>query len=127
MTSWAARVRLAGPGATVVFALPRVFSVLTLLTLAACSPVDAEQLADVVATSGDAASGEALYGRHCERCHGIAGDGEGAERGPVLAGLGLSDEDIAHTILAGPYVMPSFAEETVADLADLTAYVASLQ
>jgi cytochrome c553 len=78
------------------------------------------------ATAGKADAGRAFWqAQMCQYCHGV--DGEGAW-GPDLAGRGLSEAQIKHS-LRQPYgLMPAYTETQVSDqtVADLQAFFATL-
>jgi len=76
------------------------------------------------APQGDAAKGKAVWEeRACLNCHG--GLGEGAF-GPDLAGRGLSYTQFVKAVREPWGIMPAFPQFTDQELADLTAYFASL-
>ncbi len=97
---------------------------MTLVLLLACAAeVDPVRMDDVLALEGDPVAGEAIYEERCQECHGPSGDGQGS--GPPLSGL--SEEEVLEAVLAGPCFMPSYADDlSDQELADVTAYVASL-
>jgi mono/diheme cytochrome c family protein len=76
------------------------------------------------APQGDAAKGKANWeDRACMNCHG--GVGEGAF-GPDLAGRGLSFAQFKKAVHEPWGIMPAFPQFTDQELADFTAYFASL-
>jgi mono/diheme cytochrome c family protein len=76
------------------------------------------------APQGTAAAGKAVWdARACRNCHGA--NGEGAF-GPDLAGRGLSYAQFRKAVHEPWGVMPAFPQFTDQELADLTAYFASL-
>ncbi len=80
---------------------------------------------DEPAAAGDVAAGkQAVESGDCAGCHPGAGTSEGV--GPVLAGAGLSTEQIETTIVEGRGVMPG-GLVSGDELADVVAYVESLQ
>lgn len=99
--------------------------------------------------SGDPIKGGVLFGRHCAKCHGIDGSGEGIGTGvtlsrersflvmpPSVTNAGFlasaSDELIKHTILhgrSGSLPMPAFKDKNLDDkeINSLVAFVRSQQ
>jgi len=76
------------------------------------------------APQGDAAKGKANWeNRACLNCHG--GVGEGAF-GPDLAGRGLSFAQVKRAVQQPWGIMPAFPQFSDQELADFTAYFASL-
>jgi cytochrome c551 len=71
---------------------------------------------------GGAERGEVLFAEECAGCHGRGGTGG---TGPVLAGSGLDEQEIADAIDRGRGIMPP-AIVTGQNAADVTAYVASI-
>lgn len=80
--------------------------------------------ADILALTGDAASGETLFVDNCESCHGVAGVGGS---GPALAGDFEAEEEDINVILDGEEDMPGFADSlSDQDIADIAEYLLSL-
>ena len=80
------------------------------------------------ALAGDPAAGKAMWDepmRWCKRCHGQNAEGGW---GPDLAGRGLSFEQVKRAIRQPWAIMPAYTamQVTEKNLADLTAYFASL-
>ncbi|MFM2162559.1 MAG: Cytochrome oxidase, cbb3-type, subunit [Pseudomonadota bacterium] len=75
---------------------------------------------DILALTGDAQAGEALYATHCSVCHNADGSGS---TGPSLRGESLDGETVA-VILQGEDAMPAFGD-TFSDqeVADLLAWL----
>jgi cytochrome c550 len=73
-------------------------------------------------TAGDVARGERVFASACAGCHGAAGEGG---TGPVLAGSGLTADEITTRIREGGGVMPA-GIVTGQDEADAVAYVVSI-
>src|ERR1700722_16214914 len=100
----------------------------TLLAVTLASPVLNHQLFlhAAPAQAGKADVGKAFWQvQMCQYCHGV--DGEGAW-GPDLAGRGLSEAQIKHS-LRQPYgLMPAYTETQVSDqtVADLQAFLSTL-
>lgn len=90
---------------------------LALTSLAACAEADPEMPTRVLALTGDANAGTAVYGRKCISCHGADGEGRGSMAAMVPA---LSDEDLAQVIAGGGHV--SQDGMTDQEAADLMAY-----
>jgi cytochrome c553 len=105
-----------------------VVSAGTLLAITLAGPVLNPQLFlhAAPAPAGKVDAGKAFWqAQMCQYCHGV--DGEGAW-GPDLAGRGLSEAQIKHS-LRQPYgLMPSYTETQVSDqtVADLQAFFATL-
>ncbi|MCB9680999.1 MAG: cytochrome c [Alphaproteobacteria bacterium] len=113
---------------------PVTLLVVATLSLAACDDdyllptVDTEVVADrtdtILALSGTATDGAAVFTASCEQCHDAAGDQ--AKVGPALRPYMASAEDatIANLVLAGvPPSMPSFSTLLDQDVADLIAWL----
>jgi putative heme-binding domain-containing protein len=88
----------------------------TLHTVAdAGSPVKAyeRRLPEVLARSGDAKSGAALFAKHCNVCHTF--DGAGGRVGPDLSGVRNQPVDalLLHIIVPDYEIAPGFAAYTV--------------
>lgn len=90
-----------------------------LISLLACADENREN--DILALTGDATSGEALYAT-CSGCHGT--DGSGGDGGPDIQGEG--GREALETILYGEDSMPGYEGWTDQDLADVLAYVETL-
>jgi mono/diheme cytochrome c family protein len=99
--------------------------------LAACSgDADKEGTGDrvdtILALTGDAAAGDALYVSSCQLCHGTNGEGipnSGSDLRPV------GDAELVETILYGVdgTAMVAFEDQfSDQDVADLTAFVLTL-
>ena len=73
---------------------------------------------------GTVAAGKVVFTQNCAGCH--AGLGTKPGYGPKLAGKGLSEADIRNMVNNGGSLMPSGLVEGQ-DLADVVAYVSSLQ
>jgi mono/diheme cytochrome c family protein len=76
------------------------------------------------AAAGDAAAGKGFFTNTCQGCHSNGGQEAGV--GPKLAGAGLSADRIKTQIVNGGGAMPP-GLATGADLANVTAYVLSIQ
>ena len=74
--------------------------------------------------AGSAAAGRQVFAQTCAGCHAALGMRAGF--GPKLAGQGLSAATIRTTVEDGPGQMPAGLVEGQ-DLADVVAYVESLQ
>jgi cytochrome c len=93
-------------------------------------------LAMTPAVAGDAAAaerGEALLGKHCSRCHAIAGTGESQHpQAPPFRTLGkryrieFLEEALGEGIISGHPDMPEF-EFAPADVGAIVAYLKSIQ
>ena len=73
---------------------------------------------------GTAAAGKQVFAQNCTGCHTALGTQAGY--GPKLAGKGLSKAAIRTAVRTGPALMPAGLVEGQ-DLADVVAYVSSLQ
>lgn len=73
---------------------------------------------------GDVAAGQAVFAESCDTCH--AGLGSRAYIGPRLAGQGLTASLIRTRVVQGKAPMPA-GLASGQDLADVVAYVLSLQ
>lgn len=73
---------------------------------------------------GDVAAGKAVFAESCDTCH--AGLGSRAYIGPRLAGQGLTPSLIRTRVVQGKSPMPAGLVHGQ-DLADVVAYVLSLQ
>ena len=100
--------------------MSRLVSLSLLLGLTACATGDA-RVDTILALSGDAANGGAVFADNCASCHGADGNG-GTEEGVV----GEDDEaEVVETVLNGKETMPSFADAlSDQDIADLLAWLA---
>ena len=119
------------------FAGPAVLLSALLLTgglYAALAPANASETN--TATAGDAARGQQLFQVGCASCHGMNGQGvttsKGNVYGPSLIGVGGAAADFQLTTGRMPMAQPgqqALRKRVVysdQDIADLTAYVASL-
>ena len=73
---------------------------------------------------GTVAAGKVVFTQNCAGCH--AGLGTKPGYGPKLAGKGLAEATIRTTVIEGGSLMPGGLVEGQ-DLADVVAYVSSLQ
>ncbi|MCA9494765.1 MAG: c-type cytochrome [Myxococcales bacterium] len=96
------------------------------LCLAACGPSEEERTRadDVAELPGDAAVGAALYDEACARCHGP--EGAGASARDLFDASTWPADEVVLVLLQGPRVMPSFADWSDDDLADVVAFVQEL-
>ncbi len=75
---------------------------------------------DILALTGDADAGSAIYASNCSVCHSADGTGS---TGPSLLGESLDGETIA-IILNGEDAMPAFGDAlSDQDIADLLAWL----
>ncbi|MBA2741313.1 MAG: cytochrome c [Actinobacteria bacterium] len=72
--------------------------------------------------AGNAARGEAVFGRECATCHGTAGEGGS---GPALQRTSLDASFVTERVRAGAGVMPG-GLVTGQDEADVVAYVVGI-
>lgn len=86
-----------------------------------------DEIAAIVALTGDAANGATVYGDNCAGCHGA--DGTGSAAGPDLSGeiAEHSDEDIVTTIYNGDGSMPEYGTKlSEQEIADVLAHLRDL-
>src|SRR5258708_7879849 len=103
------------------------------LTLSAgCGGVDtsgttaatSSRTSTIQSLSGDSATGQSLFVSECARCHGS--DGKGGNPGPNLTGR--SEATVVSFALNGKgSEMPSFATLSDQNIADISAFVRSIQ
>ena len=96
-----------------------VLSVMMAVILLACEEKESDFDTSLV---GDEANGEILFDGNCAGCHGAAADGGS---GPSL--LGEDDDDFAEAIQYGEGSMPAFPDFTDQDIADVIAFVRTLE
>lgn len=93
--------------------------VLPALFLMACGG-STSRATDILALTGDATAGEAVFSDNCAVCH--AADGSGGT-GPNLANESVG-ESAVNTVLNGKESMPSFGDSlSDQDVADLFAWL----
>lgn len=80
--------------------------------------------ATAASAPGDAAAGKTVFEAKCSGCHADLGQAAGV--GPKLAGRGLTGERIRNQVTNGGALMPGGIVSGT-DLADVTAYVTSIQ
>lgn len=89
--------------------------------LAACG--GDTRVEDILALTGDAVAGEAVFTANCESCHGVGATGGS---GPELVGHG-ADEEHVEVVIDGEEDMPAFGDTlSDQDIADVLAYTGSL-
>ncbi len=98
----------------------------SVLLLGACDnedtkAVDGDRFSTILALDGDASAGESLYASNCAACHGAMGEGGS---GPRVSGE--STDETIEACLSGPDDMPSYAQWSDQDLADVAQFVAEL-
>ncbi|MCA9658407.1 MAG: cytochrome c [Myxococcales bacterium] len=87
---------------------------------------DNPDVATIVALSGDATSGESLYGTHCSSCHMADGTGNPGLNYPSLVEHASkeTDEEIVAIVLEGEEAMPAFRSQlSDQEVADVLAYI----
>ena len=87
---------------------------------------DNPDVATIVALSGDATSGESLYGTHCSSCHMADGTGNPGLNYPSLVEHAPheTDEEIVAIVLEGEEAMPAFRSQlSDQEVADVLAYI----
>ncbi|HLJ83696.1 MAG TPA: cytochrome c [Candidatus Eremiobacteraceae bacterium] len=97
---------------------------------AASLPIPLAKLPSMKVAAGDVANGSKLFAANCESCHGAGG--KNGQVGPTLAGTGLKAGQVAFMVRNPAAVdkdsaMPKLGGITDKDLADISAYVASLK
>lgn len=98
--------------------------------LAGCSAspegeADPQRVATITSLSGDVTNGEAVFAMNCLSCHGR--DATSGTASQDLPGKAASDPaDFASTVLAGEGSMPSLDVLADQDIANVIAYLASL-
>ena len=88
--------------------------------LAHCGGNRVEQIAEL---EGDATAGADVFAVQCTVCHGDDGTGG---TGADLTAISLSKEEIIVQLFAAEDGMPSFAELSDQECADVTAFVLTL-
>ncbi|TNE87962.1 MAG: cytochrome c [Deltaproteobacteria bacterium] len=94
-----------------------------LLTPHSDTPLDTGLYAEVMALSGDPVAGEEPYEANCRRCHGR--EATGTLRGVPIASYDV--DEIVEVMLTGPGHMPTFDDLEPQVVADIAAYVNSLE
>ena len=97
---------------------------------AAALPIPLAKLPALKVAAGDVANGAKLFAANCESCHGAGG--KNGQVGPTLAGTGVKAGQVAFMVRSPAAVdkesaMPKLGGITDKDLADISAYVASLK
>ena len=96
---------------------------LILLPLLAACGGDA-RIEGILALTGDAAAGEAVFTANCESCHGVAAAGGSA---PELASHFETNEEHIEAIVYGEEEMPAFGDSlSDQEIADVAAYLSDL-
>jgi len=92
-------------------------------------PIPLAKLPSATVAAGNVANGAKLFAANCESCHGAGG--KNGQVGPSLAGVGLKAGQVAYMVRnpAGVDKDSSMPKLTITDkeLADISAYVASLK
>jgi mono/diheme cytochrome c family protein len=96
---------------------------LLLLSLLACA--DDARVGEILALTPDTDEGSALYATSCTGCHGT--DATGGSGPDLVSELHHSDEHLLVYILDGDGDMPSYADWSDQELADLMGYLRSLE
>ncbi len=98
-------------------------------TIAACDKADGEtdeptRVDDVMALTGNATDGQAVFDARCMNCHPADGT---AGSGPSLSDAvpNLSEADIATIVIDGQGSMPSASDLEDQEIADVTAFLIS--
>ncbi len=91
------------------------------LLLSGCK-ADGERLSEILELNGDVVAGGTFFAANCATCHGADATGGGA---PNIAGIPI--DVTVEAALSGPGGMPSFGESSDQELADVAAYVNSLE
>jgi mono/diheme cytochrome c family protein len=86
---------------------------------------DADRASTIAGLTGDATGGESVYSTNCTSCHGT--DAKSGSENMDVAAFARSSKDAAIAqILEGGDGMPSFEALTDQQVADVVAYLASL-
>jgi mono/diheme cytochrome c family protein len=92
-------------------------------------PIPLAKLPAMKVAAGNVANGAKLFAANCESCHGAGG--KNGQVGPTLAGAGLKAGQVAYMVRNPAAVdkESSMPKLTITDkeLADISAYVASLK
>jgi len=92
-------------------------------------PIPLAKLPSAKVAAGNVANGAKLFAANCESCHGAGG--KNGQVGPTLAGEGFKAGQVAYMVRnpAGVDKDSSMPKLTITDkeLADISAYVASLK
>jgi mono/diheme cytochrome c family protein len=92
-------------------------------------PIPVAKLPSMKVAAGNVANGAKLFAANCESCHGAGG--KNGQVGPTLYGMGLKAGQVAYMVRtpAGVDKDSSMPKLTITDkeLADISAYVASLK
>jgi mono/diheme cytochrome c family protein len=92
-------------------------------------PIPLSKLPSMKVAAGSAANGAKLFAANCESCHGAGG--KNGQVGPTLAGIGVKAGQVAYMVRNPAAVdkSSSMPKLTITDkeLADISAYVASLK
>lgn len=93
------------------------------LLLPACGPSaeEVDRAEAVAGLIGDAEAGSALFATGCASCHGA--DGTGGSGPDLLPVASWPTDEVVLVLLQGPWSMPSFADWSDQELADVTAHV----
>ena len=95
--------------------------VILLTLLFGCGDTAREQA--ILDLTGDVAAGATLYAGNCATCH--AADGTGGS-GPDLVAAQPSSDKVVSLVLYGEDAMPSFADLSDQEIADIVAFVEAL-
>jgi mono/diheme cytochrome c family protein len=92
-------------------------------------PIALSKLPSLTVAAGDSAAGAKVFAANCESCHGAGG--KNGTVGPSLAGIGIKAGQVAYMVTNPAGVdkdsgMPKLPLSTK-DIADVSAYVASLK
>lgn len=95
----------------------------------AALPIPLAKLPSAKVAAGDVAAGAKVFSANCESCHGAGG--KNGTVGPSLAGTGIKAGQVAYMVMNPAGVdkdsgMPKLPLSTK-DIADVSAYVASLK
>ncbi len=92
-------------------------------------PIPLAKLPSMKVAAGNVANGAKLFAANCESCHGAGG--KNGQVGPTLAGMGFKAGQVAYMVRNPAAVdkESSMPKLTITDkeLADISAYVASLK
>ena len=110
-------------------AMPAATSAVAATSANSALPIPLAKLPSMKVAAGNVANGAKLFAANCESCHGAGG--KNGQVGPTLAGVGLKAGQVAYMVRNPAAVdkESSMPKLTITDkeLADISAYVASLK